>query len=114
MIGQGSRMIYQGLFQPGSVYSPNTFDLFFDWATLSICGAILFTAMVASFYRTIKAHEIFNWYVTCPSCGGSFVDNIRKSSVRCPHCGTEGVMDARDFRIPAKGIDRREAIVLSG
>jgi hypothetical protein len=28
------------------------------------------------------------------------LENIRESSVGCPHCGTEGVMDPHDFPIP--------------
>ena len=37
MIGHGARMIYQGVFIKGSTYTPNTFDLFFDWIFLLIC-----------------------------------------------------------------------------
>ena len=42
MIGHGVRMIYQGLFHPQSYYSPNLFDILFDWTTLLILGVILF------------------------------------------------------------------------
>lgn len=42
MIGHGARMIYQGLFHPGSYYAPNMFDIIFDWATLLVLGIVLF------------------------------------------------------------------------
>jgi len=42
MIGHGARMIYQGLFNPNSYYSPNLFDILFDWTTLLILGIFMF------------------------------------------------------------------------
>jgi len=90
-------MIYQGVFEKGSYYQPNTFDVFFDWATLSIFGSVLFLAMIPLFYRAMKEKQVCYWYITCPACGGFFVGNIRKRAVSCPHCGTEGIMDARGF-----------------
>ena len=49
MIGQGLRMIYQGLFQPHAVYRPGPVDLCFDWSTLVILGAaVLYFAVTAS------------------------------------------------------------------
>jgi hypothetical protein len=70
MIGQGSRMLYQGIFEKGSTYSPNTFDIFFDWATLSICGAILFTAMISAFYRSMKTRRYSTGMSHAPHAGG--------------------------------------------
>lgn len=51
MIGHGTRMIYQGLFQPGSLYAPNTFDLFFDWLTLAILGCCILWCALSLCYH---------------------------------------------------------------
>ena len=51
MIAHASRMIFQGVFSPGSVYVPNTFDLFFDWATLLLLGILVFYISINSFYQ---------------------------------------------------------------
>jgi hypothetical protein len=52
MIGHGLRMIFQGTFQPGSSYYPNTFDLFFDWLTLTVLGVIVLYLTLLTFFRT--------------------------------------------------------------
>lgn len=38
MIAHGSRMVYQGLFEPESYYQPSLFDVLFDWTTLIAFG----------------------------------------------------------------------------
>jgi hypothetical protein len=50
MIGHGARMIYQGIFYPNSYYSPNYFDILFDWTTLLILGIIMFYLGLKIFY----------------------------------------------------------------
>jgi uncharacterized membrane protein len=54
MLGQSTRMIYQGLFQPGSYYQPNGVDLVFDWLTMLVVGLALFSFVVTQFYRYVK------------------------------------------------------------
>lgn len=54
MIGHGARMLYQGIFAPGSTYSPNTFDLFFDWLTLAILGCFILWFAVSVYYQGIE------------------------------------------------------------
>ncbi|MBN1280522.1 MAG: hypothetical protein JXA00_02625 [Candidatus Thermoplasmatota archaeon] len=54
MIGHGARMLYQGLFAPGTSYTPNTFDLFFDWLTLAILGCGILWFAFSLYYRTLK------------------------------------------------------------
>jgi hypothetical protein len=56
MVAHGLRMIYQGVFQPGSTYQPNIFDLYFDWLTLVILGAFLFGLSCVEFYRQGNTH----------------------------------------------------------
>lgn len=58
MIGQAGRMIYQGVFQPQSVYIPNTVDLLFDWATLAILGLCLlcYTFYIILSRKTSASH----------------------------------------------------------
>ncbi len=51
MVAHGLRMIYQGVFQPGTLYQPNTFDLYFDWLTLVILGCLLFGFSCIQIYR---------------------------------------------------------------
>jgi len=51
MIGHGGRMLYQGIFVPGSSYSPNTFDLFFDWLTLAILGCFILWFALTLWYQ---------------------------------------------------------------
>lgn len=51
MVGHGLRMIYQGVFQPGSYYAPNLFDLYFDWLILVILGCFLFGLSCFQFYK---------------------------------------------------------------
>jgi hypothetical protein len=51
MIGHGTRMLYQGIFAPGSFYAPNTFDLVFDWLTLAILGCFILWAAMSLFYN---------------------------------------------------------------
>jgi len=66
MIGHGARMIFQAVFNPGTFYSPNTFDLLFDWLTLAILGCfILWFAMTLNYnskkksYKKSKDEKIF-------------------------------------------------------
>lgn len=54
MIGHGSRMIYQGVFIKGSTYTPNTFDLFFDWLSLLILGIILLLISIFGYYNIFE------------------------------------------------------------
>jgi cytochrome bd-type quinol oxidase subunit 1 len=54
MIGHGARMIYQGLFTPGSSYAPNTFDLFFDWLTLAILGCFILLFAISLLYHSME------------------------------------------------------------
>lgn len=58
MIGHGLRMIYQGLFQPGSLYAPNTFDLFFDWLTLTLLGCFILGFAISRCYHGISKKSI--------------------------------------------------------
>lgn len=63
MIGHGARMLYQGIFAPGSTYAPNTFDLFFDWLTLVILGCFILWFALSLFFHgagsktTKKKHQ---------------------------------------------------------
>jgi len=50
MIGHGARMIYQGLIHPQSYYSPNLFDILFDWTTLLVLGVFLFYIGLKTYY----------------------------------------------------------------
>ena len=54
MIAHASRMIYQGIFQQGTSYTPNTFDLFFDWATLLMLVILVFFFSLASIYNKLN------------------------------------------------------------
>jgi len=40
-IGQGARMLFQGIFAPGSYYVPNVLDLAFDWGILLALGGFV-------------------------------------------------------------------------
>ena len=40
-IGQGARMLYQGIMVPGSSYIPNGLDLAFDWGILLVLGSFV-------------------------------------------------------------------------
>ncbi len=54
MIGHGTRMMYQGLFQPQSYYpapTPNTIDFYFDWFTLALLGFIILGVSLHYFYK---------------------------------------------------------------
>ncbi|MDG6224568.1 MAG: hypothetical protein QCI82_03545 [Candidatus Thermoplasmatota archaeon] len=55
MMGQGSRMLYQGIFHPGSYYVPVMFDLFFDWMTLFVLGTVLLALGLKGFHSSVKA-----------------------------------------------------------
>jgi uncharacterized membrane protein (DUF373 family) len=54
MIGHASRMIYQGVFSPNSFYSPDIFDIFFDWMTLLILGSIILIYTLFGFYKKLS------------------------------------------------------------
>jgi len=54
MIAHALRMIYQGVFHPETAYMPNTFDLFFDWTTLSILGVIVCISTVFTIYHMLQ------------------------------------------------------------
>lgn len=60
MIGHGLRMLYQGIFAKGSVYAPNTFDLFFDWLSLAILGSIILYWGFSAFYQKEKEKQYKN------------------------------------------------------
>lgn len=54
MIAHGMRMMYQGLFQPGSVYPaplPTGIDFWFDWMLLAVFGCIIFIYGLHHFYN---------------------------------------------------------------
>jgi len=57
MLGQSTRMIYQGVFHPGSFYQPNTIDLLFDWSTMLIVGLALFSFVIIQFYHMISKKD---------------------------------------------------------
>ncbi len=57
MIGHGARMIYQGVVHPNSYYSPNLFDIFFDWTSLLVLGIIMFYFGLKMYY--IKQQNLF-------------------------------------------------------
>ncbi|MGD0817441.1 MAG: hypothetical protein ABR986_03470 [Methanomassiliicoccales archaeon] len=50
MLGEGARMVVMSLFFQGWHYSPNIFDMFFDWVPLTILGSIFFYEGIKSFY----------------------------------------------------------------
>jgi hypothetical protein len=50
MLGEGARMVVMALFFQDWHYSPNTFDMFFDWMPLVILGSIFFYEGIKSFY----------------------------------------------------------------
>jgi hypothetical protein len=50
MLGEGARMVVMALFYQDWYYSPNTFDMFFDWVPLTILGSIFFYEGIKSFY----------------------------------------------------------------
>ncbi len=60
MIGQGARMIFQGIFYKESIYKPNSFDIFFDWFTLLIFGLIIFILTLRYFYVVISKQKYLN------------------------------------------------------
>lgn len=57
MIGHGARMLFQGIFAPGTSYVPNTFDLIFDWLILVILGCFIlwFALSLFSYHSKKKA-----------------------------------------------------------
>jgi hypothetical protein len=60
-IAQAGRMIFQGVFVPGSVYAPNLFDVFFDWTMLALLGAIPLAYGLHGYYRARKRQEHGSW-----------------------------------------------------
>lgn len=58
MIGHATRMIYQGVFHQGSSYTPNTFDIFFDWTTLLILGIIILLLSLTTFYHLLDKKNL--------------------------------------------------------
>lgn len=63
MLGEGARMIIMSIFYQGWRYSPNTFDMFFDWVPLVILGSIFFFEGIKSFHsekvrEMIQAEEV--------------------------------------------------------
>jgi hypothetical protein len=57
MLGQGLRMIYQGLFQPGAVYQPGPVDILFDWTTLTVLGAMLLVIAISASLKNTRSHQ---------------------------------------------------------
>jgi hypothetical protein len=60
-MAQAARMLYQGVFVPGSVYAPNHFDVFFDWATLAVLGAIPLSYGLYGYYKETMRHAKPGW-----------------------------------------------------
>jgi len=52
------RVMYQFLFRPGSSYTPNMFDFFFDWSTLFIIGAIWFIIGIVWFITSFRKNTL--------------------------------------------------------
>ena len=50
MLGEGARMVVMSLFYQNWHYSPNSFDMFFDWVPLTILGMIFFYEGIRTFY----------------------------------------------------------------
>jgi hypothetical protein len=54
-IGQGSRMLYQGLFAPGTFYIPRGVDLWFDWGILLSFGLIVMVDQIIKVHKGVAA-----------------------------------------------------------
>ena len=54
-IGQGARMLYQGIFAQGTWYAPNGLDLAFDWGLLFILGAAVLVDQLLKVSRGVPA-----------------------------------------------------------
>ncbi len=100
MVGQGSRMIFEGV-MTDRVYRPNTFDLFFDWSTLTLAGAIVLIWSIYLFYKVRKAREHVVWKLKCPTCGQLFDEDLGKQGTECPYCHTAGEISLDGFDMDA-------------
>lgn len=93
-------MIFEGLMTE-RVYRPNTFDLFFDWSTLTLIGAMVLIWGIYLFYKVMKAREHVIWKLKCPTCGQLFDEDLGKQGTECPYCHTSGTIGLEDFDINA-------------
>ena len=59
MLGEGARMVTMGLFYPEHVYRPNTFDLLFDWAPLTLLGLLFMGMSIRSFHANRAARDAY-------------------------------------------------------
>jgi predicted glycosyltransferase involved in capsule biosynthesis len=58
MLGEGLRMVVMGVLYPDHYYSPNTFDIFFDWLPMVFLGAVFFSYGIYTFYHNkVKEQE---------------------------------------------------------
>lgn len=96
MLGQGARMIYEGI-KADSWYRPNTFDIFFDWSTLALAGLLLFFWGFYLFFTKYDKDHNVDWTITCPVCEYSYIDNITHKETTCPNCRTTGEIDLTGF-----------------
>ena len=58
MIGEGLRMIHVWMFESGTVYVPNIFDVIFDWLTLASFGFFIAAYGTIRFYKKLKENEV--------------------------------------------------------
>jgi hypothetical protein len=54
-IGQGSRMLYQGIFAPGTSYVPSGIDLAFDWGILLTFGVFVLINQLVKVHKGVSA-----------------------------------------------------------
>jgi hypothetical protein len=54
-IGQGSRMLYQGILAPGSSYIPSGIDLAFDWGILLTFGVFVLIDQLIKGHKGVVA-----------------------------------------------------------
>jgi hypothetical protein len=109
MVGQGARMIVEGILA-NKVYRPGTFDILFDWTTLSVVGLIVFSWGMYLFYKEVKRRQHVYLEVECPNCHTVHTDDVRKKHIECPNCHYRGDIDTT-------GIDMRpkvEAVIIPG
>ena len=54
-IGQGARMLYQGILAPGTSYIPSGIDLAFDWGILLTSGTFVLMNELVKLHRGATA-----------------------------------------------------------
>jgi hypothetical protein len=109
MVGQGSRMIVEGILA-NKVYRPGTFDILFDWTTLAVIGLILFIWGTYLFYKELKKRAHVYWDLECPNCGAVHTDDVKKKDVECPVCHYHSDVDLKGFNTRPSV----EAVVIPG